>query len=145
MFIVQYESPLCQNLDERVLRLPHKNPYFLRDYSTRSDEIFSKMQIMYYSFIILKYIQINSQCWKLLTLKSGGGEGGGGSGLLLLFYFFFGGEGQVVDEILHGGVHSLGCLGWGHAGDGDYHDRQARAYGEETNTKKKNIYIQDKN
>ena len=45
--------------------MPYKNPYFF--VTTEPDRL--EMQISSYKFIILKYIQINSQFRKILMLK----------------------------------------------------------------------------
>ena len=51
---------------------------FFRDYWTKSDGVCAEIQIISYSFIILKHIQVDLQIWKLLILK-------------VRLYFFLGG------------------------------------------------------
>ena len=64
--------------------MPYKNPYFfMTNGPNRMPGFFVEMQIISYSFIILKHIQINLQFRKLLMLK------------VQLYFFFFGG-GQSV-------------------------------------------------
>ena len=57
-----------QNLDGLVTYLTKS--LFLCAYLTKSNGVFGKMQIISYSFKILKHIYINLQFWKLLMLKS---------------------------------------------------------------------------
>ena len=64
---------------------------FLHDYWTKSDGVFAEMQIISYYFIILKHIQINSQCRKIMMLKVRLSSSSSSSS-----FFFFGGGGQSV-------------------------------------------------
>ena len=48
----------------------NKNPYFfVTSEEKKLDEVFTEMQMISYSFIILKHIQIDLQFSKLLMLK----------------------------------------------------------------------------
>ena len=80
MLIVLCESPFCQNLDGRDLWHTLQKFLFLHDYWTKSEGVFGKMQIISYSFIILKHIEIDSQsesywCWKSDCNLFGGTNG----------------------------------------------------------------------
>ena len=57
---------LCRKLGWEVTYDKHN---FFCDYWTKSDGVFAEMQIISYSFIILKHIQIYLQFWKLLMMK----------------------------------------------------------------------------
>ena len=67
---------------ERQMAYLTKHLNFVRDYWTKSYGVFSDIQIIIDSFIILNYIQINWQFWKLLVLK------------VRLHFFFLGGGGD---------------------------------------------------
>ena len=54
---------------EGTYDMPYKNPYFFVTTEPNRMGFFAEMQIISYSIIILKYIQINSQFQKLLMLK----------------------------------------------------------------------------
>ena len=69
---------------EGTYDIPNKNPHFFLNNWTKSDGVFAKMQIISYSFIILKHIQVSSQFRKLLMLK------------VWLSFFFGGGGGQTA-------------------------------------------------
>ena len=53
------ESPFFQAWMEGTHDMPYKKSLFLRDYWTKSDGVFAEMQIISYSFIFLKHIQID--------------------------------------------------------------------------------------
>ena len=49
--------------------IPYKNLHIFHDYWTKSDGISSTMQMISYSFIILKHFLNNPQFWKLLMVR----------------------------------------------------------------------------
>ena len=66
--------------------IPYKNLYFFVATAPNQVGIFGKMQMISYSFIISKHVQINSQFWEAIDAKS-------------LIVLIFGG--QVVEKVRH--------------------------------------------
>ena len=84
---------LCTKLGWKAL-MTSINFIFLRDYWTKWDGVFAEMQIISYSCIILKHIQIDLQFWKLLMLK-------------VRLHFFFDKRYTLANHNLLGTHHSV--------------------------------------
>ena len=67
---------------EGTYDIPYKNPYFYGDYWIKSDGNSVEMQIISYSFIVLKHNYINLQILKAIDAEVP---------MVFLFFYFLGG------------------------------------------------------